>query len=211
MWSVATTSQSTPTPAEITSLLEALRSGDAGASERLLPLVYDALHEIAARQLRGERPDHTLQATILIHDAWLRLTADRHTPWQDRRHFFALASRAMRRLLVDHARARRAGRRRADLADPLVGDVAIEPGADAVDLIALDAALDALAAVDDRARQVVELRFFGGLDWPEVATALSLSERTAKRDWRFARAWLRQQMEGGHGTPSDPDPTDFPP
>lgn len=196
-------SQTTLTNTEITDLLEALRAGDSSASDRLLPMVYDALHEIADRHLKEERPDHTLQATILIHDTWLRLTSDRDTPWTDRTHFYALAARAMRRLLVDHARARRAGKRRGDLAVDLSDGLAIPDGADALDLIALDDALEGLRSVDDRARQVVELRFFGGLEWPEIAAALAVSEPTVKRDWRFARAWLRRAMDGA-STGGDP-------
>lgn len=200
---------STPsTNAEITALLESLRAGDAAASDRLLPLVYDVLHEIAARQLRSERPDHTLQPTILIHDAWLRLTADREAPWQNRSHFFALAARAMRRLLVDHARARRSGKRRGDLAEDLSEHLALPDGPDAVDLIALDDALEQLGQVDDRAREVVELRFFGGFEWVEIAAALGVSERTAKRDWRYARAWLRHAMDGPESTNRDPRSAD---
>jgi RNA polymerase sigma factor (TIGR02999 family) len=183
------------TDAEVTQLLEAQRHGDAAAADRLFGLVHGILHEIAARQLHGERPDHTLQPTILLHDAWLRLTANRSTPWNDRAHFFALATRAMRRLLVDHARARAAGKRRGDLAVDLDDNMTPQAGVDPIDLIALDTALDELAAVDDRARRVVELRFFGALEWPEIADVLGTSERTVRRDWRFARLWLRRRMD----------------
>ena len=194
------------TDAEITGLLEALRAGDATAADHLLPLVYDTLHEIAVRRLGRERAGHSLQPTILIHDAWLRLTADRDTPWHDRRQFFALASRAMRRLLVDHARARRAGKRRGDLAEDLDDRIAVGPALDQVDLIALDDALNAFAAVDRRARDVVELRFFGGFEWSEIATTLDISEPTAKRDWQFARAWLRRAIDPAAG-PAQGDPS----
>ncbi len=202
--------QNTLTDAEITALLEALRDGDASAGERLLPIIYQALHDIASRQLANERPDHTLQPTILLHDAWLRLTANRDAPWRDRNHFFALASRAMRRLLVDHARARRAGKRRGDLAGTLPDHIVAPTAPDQIDLIALDEALDALASVDDRARRVVEMRFFGGLEWPEIANTMGLSEPTVKRDWRFARAWLRHRIEGRPGEPDDPSRRDPP-
>lgn len=195
---------------EVTALLEALRAGDAEAGDRLLPMVYGILHEIAARQLQRERPDHTLQPTILLHDAWLKLTADRGAAWSDRAHFFALATRAMRRMLVDHARARGAGKRRGDLAQDLDENIHAGRGADPVDLIALDEALTALAAVDDRARRVVELRFFGALEWAEIADLVGASERTVKRDWRFARAWLRRQMEGGGAGGDDPTATNSP-
>ena len=197
------TRDSPPTAAEVTSLLEALRQGDQVAGDRLLPMLYQVLHDMASRMMRGERPDHTLQPTILLHDAWLKLTADRASPWTDRGHFLALASRAMRRLLVDHARARNAAKRRGDLAVPLDEDIAGRSGPDLVDVIALDAALDGLAVVHDRARRVVELRYFGGLEWHEIAPVLGASERTVKRDWDFARAWLRQRLDG----PVDGDDT----
>ncbi|MEO5799285.1 MAG: ECF-type sigma factor [Gemmatimonadales bacterium] len=189
---------------QVTTLLEAMRAGDDDAAERLLPLVYRALHGIAARLMRGERDDHTLQPTILLHDAWARLTAERNSPWKDRRHFMALAARAMRRQLIDHARARRAGKRRADLGVSLAEQVHASTGPDVVDLIALDDALHALAAVDDRAHRVVELRYFGALEWPEVAEVLGASERTVKRDWQFAQAWLRRWMDGTNTSPAGP-------
>ncbi len=185
-----------PSSSEITGLLEAMRAGDPGAGDRLLPLLYGVLHEIASRMMQEERPDHTLQPTILLHDAWLRLTAERDSPWTNRSHFLALATRAMRRLLIDHARARGAAKRRNDLAVVLQEGLQADTVPDAVDLIALDDALDALARVDDRARRVVELRFFGALEWLEVAAVLDASERTVKRDWEFARAWMRRWMDG---------------
>jgi RNA polymerase sigma-70 factor (ECF subfamily) len=193
-------------PVEVTALLEALRAGDSTAGDRLLPLVYDTLHALAARQLRNERADHTLQPTILLHDAWLRLTGSRESPWNDRQHFFALAARAMRRLLVDHARARAAAKRRGDLAVTMPDELPVAAGPDVVDLIALDQALDQLALVDDRARRVVELRFFGGLEWLDIAALLDVSEPTVKRDWRFARVWLRRAIDG----PGSPPTGDLP-
>ena len=204
------TEHSSPPQSEVTALLEAMRSGDAAAGERLLPLVYGVLHEIAARQLQRERPDHTLQPTILLHDAWLRLTADRAAPWTDRAHFFALATRAMRRLLVDHARARGAAKRRGDLGQGLDDNIRADTAPDLVDLIALDDALNELATVDDRARRVVELRFFGALEWEEIATVMSVSEPTVKRDWRFARAWLRRRMDGADTETGDLPDTESP-
>lgn len=198
------------TSTEVTALLEALRAGDPSAEDRLLPLMYGVLHDIAARLMRHERPDHTLQPTILLHDAWLRLTADRSSPWTDRAHFLGLAARAMRRLLVDHARARGAAKRRGGRAVPLQEELHAATAPDPVDLLALDDALDALAGVNDRARRVVELRYFAGLDWPELAPVVGASERTVKRDWAFARAWLRQWLDGEIATTGTPTP-DFPP
>lgn len=186
----------TPDDSEVTALLEALRDGDASAGDRLFPLVYGVLHDIAARQLGREHAADTLQPTILLHDAWLKLTSGRTSPWSDRGHFYALATRAMRRLLVDHARARGAGKRRGDLAADLPENVAATTAVDPVDMIALDQALTDLAGVDDRARRVVELRFFGGLEWEEIAEVVGASTRTVKRDWDFARAWLRRQIDG---------------
>ncbi|MES2304302.1 MAG: ECF-type sigma factor [Gemmatimonadota bacterium] len=199
--SISSPADSPLTSSEVTSLLEALRHGDQVAGDRLLPMLYQVLHDIASRLMRGERPDHTLQPTILLHDAWLKLTADRASPWTDRGHFLALASRAMRRLLVDHARARNAAKRRGDLAVPLDDQLAVGSGPDLVDVIALDDALDGLARVHDRAHRVVELRYFGGLEWHEIAVVLGAAERTVKRDWDFARAWLRQRMEGSETAP----------
>ena len=194
----------TPDDSEVTALLEALRDGDAVAGERLFPLVYGMLHDIAARQLRGERAGHTLQPTILLHDAWLKLTSNRASPWSDRGHFYALATRVMRRLLVDHARARGAGKRRRDMVQELPDNLAATTAVDPVDMIALDQALTDLAAADDRARQVVELRFFGGLEWDEIASVVGASTSTVKRDWEFARAWLRRRMDGVTHVPADP-------
>ncbi|MEZ4456968.1 MAG: ECF-type sigma factor [Gemmatimonadales bacterium] len=164
--------------------------------ERLLAQLYGDLRDLADRHLRNERPDHTLQPTALVHEAWLRLAGAESLVFQDRSHFLRIASRAMRRVLVDHARARRAVKRdagiRITLDDGLVGS-----GSDGVDLIALDDALVQLAAAEPRWAEVVELRFFTGLEVTETAEVLGVSPITVKRDWRFARGWLAERLGTG--------------
>ena len=176
----------------VTDLLAASRRGDPAAFEQLLPLVYDELHAIAGRHMRGERPDHTLQPTALVHEAFLRL-AGVEIPYDDRTHFIRAASQAMRRVLVDHARARNAAKRGGNLRVTL--DEAVVPQEDRiVDLLVLDDALNRLAAAEPRWARVVELRFFGGLEVTEVAAVLGISTATAKRDWQFARTWLAKAL-----------------
>jgi RNA polymerase sigma-70 factor, ECF subfamily len=189
--------------AAVTRLLRAWREGDGSADERLLEHVYATLHRIALGQLRGERGGHTLQPTALVHEAYLRLLGQREVDWRDRGHFFGLASVTMRRILVDYARKRRAKKRGAGEAfapltitvgggEPGVG----EPGdGDPVDLLDLDRALDRFAERFPRQAKVVEMRYFTGLEFEDVATALDMSLRTVKRDWSFARAWLRDALE----------------
>jgi RNA polymerase sigma-70 factor (ECF subfamily) len=188
-------------PTEITDLLLAWGHGDHGALDRLTPLIYAELHRLARCHMRGERPGETLQTTALAHEAYLRLIDARRVQWHDRTHFFAVASRMMRRVLVDAARARRAAKRGGgDLKlslDRALG-VAIEPD---LDLVALDEALEALAKLDPRKSQVVDLRFFGGLTLAETAAALKVSEDTVARDWTFAKVWLRRELHG-HGRAS---------
>jgi RNA polymerase sigma factor (TIGR02999 family) len=179
---------------ELTRLLDAMREGDPAAGEALLARIYETLRALARNQLSRERQDHTLQPTVLVHDAWARLTAGAPVAWKNRSHFFAAAARAMRRLLVDHARARRAGRRRHDLGEPLGLDLAAPTGPEVVDLIALDDALNALDREDPRAHRVVELKYFSGLEIEEIAELLDVSAATVKRDWRFAQAWLRRHL-----------------
>jgi RNA polymerase sigma factor (TIGR02999 family) len=186
-----------PLPDDLTRLLLAWRDGEPGALDRLAPLVYDELRRQARRQLRGERAGHTLQPTALVHEAFLRLVGQRRAQWQNREQFFAVASRAMRRVLVDHARARMAAKR-GDGQTLVVLDEARVPSAPpAVDVLALDQALDRLAAIDPRQARVVELRYFGGLSAPETATALEVSLATVNRDWAMARAWLFRELGGG--------------
>ena len=184
-------------PLEITEYLRAWEQGDDTALERLLPMVYAELRAIAARHLRSERPGHTLQPTALANEAYLRLRGLSDVPWHDRSHFFAIASRIMRRVLVDHARAKMADKRgsgsqRVQLTEGFhEGRQAVMDG---VELIDLDRALNELAAEEPRLGRLVELRFFGGLKFEEASVLLGCSTRTAKRDWKFARAWLLNRL-----------------
>jgi RNA polymerase sigma factor (TIGR02999 family) len=160
-------------------------------------MVYAELRTIAAKHLRSERPDHTLQPTALANEAYLRLRGLREVPWHDRAHFFAIASRIMRRILVDHARAKMAHKRGADSPRVQLTEgfhEGVPPAMDAEELIDLDRALDQLAASEPRLSRLVELRFFGGLNIEEASALLGCSPRTAKRDWAFARAWLLHKL-----------------
>jgi RNA polymerase sigma factor (TIGR02999 family) len=182
----------------VTDLLAASRQGDPNAIDRLLPLLYQELHTIADRHMRGERPDHTLQPTALVHEAFLRL-AGADLEFDDRTHFVRAASQAMRRVLVDHARARNAAKRGSSLRITLDESLVARDAA-VVDLLVLDDALNRLAAAEPRWARVVELRFFGGLEVTEVAKALGISIATAKRDWQFARAWLAKMLRDASPT-----------
>jgi RNA polymerase sigma factor (TIGR02999 family) len=184
------------TPATPTDLLRAWANGEREAFDRLVPLVDGELHRLAERYLRGERPGHTLQPTALVNEAYLRLVDLDRMDWADRAHFFAMAARTMRRILVDHARARDSEKRgggapRVSLA--LAEDVAREPEAH---LVELDDALRRLEAIHPRKAQVVELRFFAGLSLEETGAALRVSVDTVKRDWRFAKLWLLRDLAG---------------
>jgi RNA polymerase sigma factor (TIGR02999 family) len=185
----------TATP--LTDLLLRGRSSPAGDVEALLPLVYAELRDMADRQLRRENPGHTLSPTALVHEAYMRLVDQTRVQWQDRAHFFAVASLAMRRVLVDHARRHRAGRRGGGVRPLALDEVEIPIQERAEVLVALDEALHRLHAVDERLARVVELRFFGGLTEPEAAEVLGVTERTVRRDWVKARAWLLREMEAG--------------
>ena len=184
-------------PEEATKLLLAWGQGDQGALERLVPLVHDELNRIARRCMAGERVGHSLQATALVNEAYLRLIDVSHVDWQNRAHFLAVSARLMRRILVDHARSRNyekrgGGAQKVSFDEGLV--VSVEPGQD---LVALHDALTALAKVDPRKSQVVELRFFGGLSVEETADALHVSTDTVTRDWKLARVWLLRELRGG--------------
>jgi RNA polymerase sigma factor (TIGR02999 family) len=181
-------------------LLERATSGDDKAVAKLMPLVYDELRRLAASYLRRERPGQTLQATALVHEAYVRLIGEKAQNWQNRTHFLAIAALSMRQILVQRARSRKAAKRGGDperielneqlLAAPDVG------GTDEIDLVALDAALTRLATLDERQAKVVELRYFGGLGVEETAEALGISPATVKRDWTLARAWLKRELAG---------------
>ena len=179
---------------QVTQLLLAWGQGERAALDKLLPLVYEELRRLAHRYMAGERADHTLQTTALVNEAYLRLIDIKQVQWENRAHFFALSAQLMRRILVEFARARGSGKRgggvqKVSLDEALIGSP--EPGQD---LVALDDALTAMAAVDPRQSKVVELRFFGGLTVEETAEALHVSTQTVLRDWRLAKAWLRREM-----------------
>jgi RNA polymerase sigma-70 factor, ECF subfamily len=181
-------------PAAVTTLLRAWRRGDQAAMERLAPLVYDELRRRARHYLRGERPNHTLQPTALVHEVYLRMVKLDHVDWHDRAHFFAVAAQNMRRVLVDSARARRY-QKRGGGAINVTFDEALAVSDRSPDLVALDDALDVLAAQDERKARVVELRFFGGLTNDEIAAALDISTDTVTRDWQMAKLWLRRELK----------------
>ena len=186
-----------PPPEAITALLRAWSEGDESARDQLLPVVYADLRRRAAAYLRRERRDHTLQPTALVHEAYIRLAGQRNAAWQNRSQFFAVASQMMRRILVDHARSRKAAKRPGSaLRVELEEDVAAIAPLD-VDLLLLDQALDELTSLDARQGRMVELRFFGGLSHEETAEALGVSLATVNRDWRLAKAWLHQRVLAG--------------
>lgn len=192
--------------ADITLLLRAASSGERNDLDALMAAIYDDLRRLAVSHMRGERDDHTLQPTALVHEAYMKLVDQRSTDWKDRLHFFAVASRIIRRILIDHARERLAAKRggggerlRVDDMDP----AAPVPG---IDLLALDEALEELAAIDERQAKIVELRFFGGCSIEEVAELLSMGGRSVDRDWKAAKAWLYCRLsESPPPPPAGPD------
>lgn len=182
---------------EINLLLDRHRDGQAGAVEKLMAMVYDDLRKLAAWQLQSERPDHTLQPTALVHEAYLKLTAQNPVEWQNKAHFFALAAQIMRHILVDYARGRQREKRGGGQAIvELKEALNLRPSSDP-DLLALDDALKTLAGIDPRKCRIVELRYFGGLSIEETAEALRISETTVRREWTMAKAWLRREMRRG--------------
>jgi RNA polymerase sigma factor (TIGR02999 family) len=182
-------------PGLVTAALADLQRGAPGAADRLARLVYDELHRIALRALRREDGGHTLQPTELVSEAFIRLVDQREVSWQNRAHFYAIAARTVRRILIDHARAQRAVKRNHGLRVTLDESVADGAPAPNLDLIALDDALNRLGSVAPRPAQVVEMRFFGGLEIEQTAEALGISPATVKRDWTFARAFLLRLMD----------------
>lgn len=184
----------TGSPGEVTHLLHELQRGQKDAEERLIPLVYAELRRIAGAYLRRESPDHSLQPTALVHEAYLRLNDIKEIDWQSRSHFFAVAATVMRRILVDHARATHA-RKRGDGWDAVSLNEAILPSPErAPEILALDEALDRLGRMDARQARIVELRFFAGMSEEEIGEVLGISSRTVKRDWRVAKAWLFKEL-----------------
>jgi RNA polymerase sigma factor (TIGR02999 family) len=181
---------------EVTRLIGEYRRGDQAALERLVPLVYGELRKIAARALRAEREGHTLQPTALVHEAYLRLYEQENVQWQNRAHVLGCAAQMMRNILVDSARARRAGKRGGGAARVTLGDAMGVAAARPLDLVALDDALSTLASLDARRARVVELRYFGGLSIEETAEVLGVSAATVSNDWAFARTWLRRELRG---------------
>jgi RNA polymerase sigma factor (TIGR02999 family) len=178
----------------VTGLLNDWTNGDQDALNRLMPLVYDELHRLASRHLRHERTGHTLQTTALVHEAYLKLVDQKKANWQNRLQFFAAAAKVMRHILVDYARSRKAAKRGGDYCRLSLDEAVISAEEDDPDLLALDEALNELAALDPQQSRVVELRIFAGLTVDDTAEALGISPRTVKREWSMAKAWLHQQI-----------------
>jgi RNA polymerase sigma-70 factor, ECF subfamily len=196
----------TATPADdVTGLLNAWCGGDQSALDRLVPLVYAELRRVAHHRMRAERPD-VLQTTALIHEAYLRLVDASRVRWQNRAHFFAVSAKLMRQVLVDAVRTRRSRKRGGGVHHVSFDEALVAAPDRGSALVALDAALDALAKVDPRKSQVVELRYFGGLSVEETAEVLQVSEQTVTRDWRMAKLWLGREL-GGRTAPADGDTT----
>jgi len=187
-----------PSNHEVTQLLKAWTTGDDQALEKLTPLVYGQLHQVAQRYMAGERPGHALQTTALVNEVYLKLVDCRQMNWQDRAHFFAVSARLMRRILIDFARSRGYLKRGGGAFHLSLDDtpsVCHEPDAQ---LLAVDDALNALAAIDERKSKVVELKFFGGLSIEETAAVLKVSQETVVRDWRLAKSWLLRELSEGN-------------
>lgn len=187
----------TRSPNEVTQLLVAWSNGDRAALEELTPLVYQELHRLAHRHMSRERPGHTLQTSALLNEAYLRLIDQRNVRWQNRTQFFSIASRLMRRILVDHARSHRYAKRGGDTLRVSLDEAAVVAQERAAELVALDDALQSLEAIDPRKCQVVELRFFGGMSVEETAEVLGVSPVTVMRDWSTAKAWISRAIDTG--------------
>jgi RNA polymerase sigma factor (TIGR02999 family) len=184
-----------PSSGDVTALLMSWREGDRGALERLIPIVYSDLRRIAARYMRSQNEGHTLQTTALVHEAYLRLTRERERSWENRAHFFGVAASIMRNLLVDHARTAARAKRGGGVMELSLDDASLSLNpVDPEDLLALDDALNRLAEMDPRASRIVELRYFVGLTNEEIAEVVETSEKTVKRDWSSAKAWLRAEL-----------------
>ena len=182
-------------PQEVTELLAQWSDGDDAALAELTPLVYEELRDLAHRHMGGERPDHTLQTTALVNEAYLRLADQTNPRWQNRAHFFAVAARAMRQILVSYARSNRAQKRGGGAFKVELDEAAIVSPEESKAIVDLHEALERLGTLDSRKAQVVELKYFGGLNYDEMAEVLKISRVTVRRDWRFARAWLYTQLQ----------------
>ena len=188
-----------PVSPDVTSLLKKLSEGNQDAADQLIPVIYHELHRLAVGHLRHERPDHTLQPTALVHEAYIKLVAQRNTDWQSRAHFFAVASKLMRRILVDYARRYLRAKRGGGQAKLALGDVLLVSTERPDNMLALDESLTRLEKVDARQGRIVELRYFGGLKIEEVAEILSISPTTVRREWTSAKAWLYGELKERHG------------
>jgi len=188
------------TSTQVTELLVRWRGGDKAALDSLMPLVYTELRRIANRYLQGERSDHTLQSTALVHEAYVRMTEQDLPQWQNRAHFFAVAAQLMRQILVDHARSHRASKRGGSAYKLALDEAEEQPLVRDVDVVALDDALKSLAHMDEQQSRVVELKFFGGLTVEDTAEVLGVSPSTVKRDWTTARAWLFRELNRSAAT-----------
>ena len=184
----------TPSPKEVTQLLVDWSGGNKAALDQLMPLVHRELRRLASSYLRKERSDHTLQTTALVNEAYLRLIDQHSVEWQNRAHFFGIASQLMRRILVDHARSRHVAKRGGGARHVPLDEAIVVSAQRAADVLALDEALRALAAIDQRKSRIVEMRFFGGLSIEETAEVLAVSPGTVMRDWTLAKAWLRREI-----------------
>jgi len=189
--------QAEPAGNDVSTLLRAWSGGDQGALDRLTPIVYDELHRLAQRHMRGERPGHSLQTTALVNEAYMRLVDYKRMQWQNRAHFFAVSAQLMRRILVEHARRHNLKRGGRTPHVPLEEAAAVLGDGRGHDMVALDDAMTALAQLDARKVQVVEMRFFGGLSVEETAEVLKISPVTVMRDWSTAKAWLYRELNGG--------------
>jgi RNA polymerase sigma factor (TIGR02999 family) len=181
-------------PSRVTELLQGWRAGDREALDALLPLVYAELRRLAHHHLRNERPDHTLQSTALVHEAYFRLVGQDFPQWEGRAHFFAIAAQLMRQILVDYARRHRASKRGSGACMLTLEDAVALPRRKDVDVVALDDALNTLAEIDPRQSRVVELRFFAGLSLEEISEVMGIATATVQRDWTAARAWLHREI-----------------
>lgn len=189
----------TLTTHEVTKLLKDWGAGDKSALDKLMPLVHNELHRLARQHMRREKPGHLLQTSALVNEAYLRLVDASQVEWKNRAHFFGIAARLMRRILVDDARRRHRDKRGGCTLQVPLDEAASLPQEQAANLVLLDDALKTLAAIDPRQSEVVELRFFGGMSIEETAEVMKVSPGTVARDWTFARAWLRKEMGGGEG------------